>query len=136
MKSTNYHRTLIEVAEDCPVNAGTIPTDSRNKKTIASLQFDLIYSSPFKYNSDQVLFTVYAFRKGLNDDEMEDERIRFLSKGQPCFRSSPLPKIYGWGVYSNSEGKIALFGKESAAYQNLLLDDSVHKTKAMRKKKA
>ncbi|GBG06305.1 hypothetical protein PAT3040_00827 [Paenibacillus agaridevorans] len=31
-----------------------------------------------------------------------------------------LPKKFGWGVHYNDEGKIALYGKETEKYQNLL----------------
>ncbi len=70
------------------------------------------------------------------EEIQEEQRQIFFSKGQPCFRASPLTKRYGWGVHANAEGKIAIFGVDSAEYQALLIDDSVTKKKAMRSKRA
>jgi len=68
--------------------------------------------------------------------EWPAERERFFSKGQPCFRASPLTKRYGWGVHSDAEGKVALVGCSSAEYLEFIADDSVVKKKAMRSKRA
>jgi hypothetical protein len=79
-----------------------------------------------------VLFQVYADRNDIALSEYETERARFFSKGQPCFRASPLTKTYGFGLHANNEGKIALIGMETKAYQDFLKDDQVQKVKAMR----
>ncbi|MEJ7677002.1 MAG: DUF6157 family protein [Segetibacter sp.] len=60
---------------------------------------------------------------------------KFFSKGQPCFRSSPLPKRYGWGVHSDHEGKMAIFAVESDEYKNFLKDKNLKHLKAMRTKR-
>ena len=39
-------------------------------------------------------------------------RKQFFSKGQPCFRASPLTKQLGWGVHCDKNGKVALYGIE------------------------
>lgn len=135
MESTNYFNTLIEIAEDCPIRYGDMPPVKGEKKSIANLQFDLLYDHPYKYTSDDILFTVYAMRKEIARADMEEERQRYFSKGQPCFRASPLTKRYGWGIHSNAEGKIAMIAADSVAYQQLLQDDSVKKKKAMRSKR-
>ena len=136
MNSTNYFNTLIEIAEDCPATVGVIPPVKGNKKSVASLQFEMLHGRPYKYTSDDVLFAVFAERKGIPEEDLAEQRAIFFSKGQPCFRASPLTKRYGWGVHSNAEGKIALFGVESEAYQNLVTDDAIEKKKAMRSKRA
>lgn len=135
MESTNYFNTLIEIAEDCPIRYGDMPPVRGEKKSIANLQFDLLYDHPYKYTSDDILFTVFAMRKEIAKADMEEERQRYFSKGQPCFRASPLTKRYGWGIHANAEGKIAMIASDSAAYQQLLQDDSVMKKKAMRSKR-
>ncbi|MFP3836102.1 DUF6157 family protein, partial [Chryseobacterium sp. SIMBA_028] len=61
--------------------------------------------------------------------------IKFFSKGQPCLRTSPLSKRYGFGIHHDSEGKVALFPVESKDYQTFLNDDSITKVKAMRSKR-
>lgn len=132
--STNYFDTFIEVAEDTKASSGTVPPSKENK-TVAEMQYELVKKNPYKYTSDDVFFQVYADRNDLTKEEYKKAREQFFSKGQPCFRASPLTKTYGFGVHSNTEGKIALFGMESKEYQKFLLDKSVKKVKAMKSSK-
>ena len=136
MHSTNYYNTFIEIAEDCPTNIGEMPPIKGEKRTVANLQFEKIYEHPYKYDSDEVLFGVYATRKEFTKGEMKEERDHFFSKGQACFRASPLTKRYGWGLHANEEGKIALYAAESKEYKKFLSDDKIKKVKAMRSKRA
>lgn len=133
--TTNYYNTLIEVAEDCPVSSGTVPPDKEGTPSVARLQYEMLSDNPYQYNSDDALFSVFAVRKEITESEWEEQRQNFFSKGQPCFRASPLTKSYGWGVHSNEEGKLALYGMETAEYLKLLGDESTKKLKAMRSKK-
>ena len=135
MKTTNYYNTFIEVAEDCPVASAEIPPQKGTDKTVANLQFDLLKSSPYQYTSDEVLFSVYASKNEVTATELAAEREKFFSKGQACFRASPLTKRYGWGVHANAEGKIALYALESEEYQKLAGDKSLKVVKAMRSKR-
>jgi len=135
MHTTNYFNTLIEIAEDCPTDAGKVPPRKGDQQTIASLQFALVYDHPYEYTSDDVLFRVFAQRNGIAEAEWATARAAFFAKGQPCFRASPLPKSYGWGVHSNPEGKIALVGVDTVAYHALVADQAVAKVKAMRTKR-
>ncbi len=112
-----------------------MPPIKGEKKTVANLQFEMVYENPYKYSSDEVLFGVFAQRKAFRLDEMEEERTKYFSKGQPCFRASPLTKRYGWGVHSNEEGKVAIFGAESKEYKAFIANDSIKKFKAMRSKR-
>ena len=133
--STNYVNTFIEIAEDCPTKRGEVPPLRGEKKSVANLQFEMLYDNPYRYTSDEVLFTVFAIRKGFRTMEMEEERKKYFSKGQPCFRASPLTKRYGWGVHSDAEGRIAMYGAETDEYQQFVHDASILKTKAMRSKR-
>jgi len=135
MHSTNYYNTFIEIAEDCPTSAGEMPPIKGEKRTVANLQFEKLYEHPYKFSSDEVLFDVYAIRKEFTKGEMKEQRDHYFSKGQPCFRASPLTKRYGWGVHANEEGKIALYSAESKEYQKFLKDKSIKKVKAMRSKR-
>ena len=135
MHSTNYYNTFIEIASDCKTNQGEMPPIKGDKKTVANLQFDLLYDNPYKYTSDEVLFGVFAIRKEFTKGEMDEQREHYFSKGQPCFRASPLTKSYGWGVHCNQDGKIAIFGAETDDYKRFLKDDSVKKIKAMSTKR-
>lgn len=136
MHTTNYFNGFIEIAEDCPATEGVIPPIKGDKRSVANLQFEMLLDHPYEFTSDEVLFSVFAMRKGFSKDEMEEERQRFFSKGQPCFRASPLTKRYGWGVHSNEEGKVAIYGAETKSYEAFVQDESIKKTKAMRSKRA
>lgn len=135
--TTNYYNTFIEVAEDCPVETAEIPTPNKSgAKTIALYQYDMISQNPYRYTSDEVIFEVYAQRNEIPNNEQEEARRQFFSKGQPCLRSSPLGKRYGWGIHSNEDGKIALYPLESPEYQQLAQEPTIEHTKAMRSKRA
>ncbi len=135
MHSTNYYNTFIEIAEDCQLSQGEMPPVKGDKKTVANLQFEMLYDNPYQYTSDEVLFGVFAIRKEFSAAELAEERDHYFSKGQPCFRASPLTKQYGWGIHSDEAGKIALYGVETEAYQRFVADDSLKKVKAMRSKR-
>ena len=130
--TTNYKNTFIEVAEDCPTEIGEVPKSTGEKKTIAEMQFEILQNNPYKFTSDDVLFQVFADRKDLIESEYQLARETFFSKGQACFRASPLTKRFGIGVHSDNEGKIAIYGHESLEYERFVNDDSINKVKAMR----
>ncbi|AFD06346.1 DUF6157 family protein [Solitalea canadensis] len=130
--TTNYFDTFIIVADDCPAGVGEMPPLKGDKRTVANIQFELVKNNPYKYTSDEVLFQVYADRNDLTESEYEEAKEKFFSKGQACFRASPLGKRYGWGVHSNKEGKIAIYGCETEMYQKMLDDKALTVVKAMK----
>jgi hypothetical protein len=130
--STNYQDTFIEVADDCPTTNGEIPPVKGDTRTVANLQFGIVRNNPYQFTSDEVFFQVYAERNGLTESEYQEARERFFSKGQPCFRASPLAKRYGWGIHSDKDGKVALYGCETAEYEKLSKDKSLKVIKAMK----
>jgi hypothetical protein len=135
--TTNYYNTFIEAAEDCPADTAEIPTPRKNgAKTIALYQYEMISQHPYRYTSDDVIFEIYAQRNDIPGNEKEIARKKFFSKGQPCLRSSPLGKRFGWGVHSNEDGKIAIYTVESEEYRRLANHDSIKHIKAMRSKRA
>lgn len=134
--TTNYFDTFIEVAQDCPIQSAEIPPLKGDNKTVANLQFEKLVENPYKYTSDDVIFGAYAAKKGVSKHEMEEEREAFFSKGQPCMRSSPLTKRYGWGVHSDSQGKIAILPMESEEYKKMAADQGLKHTRGMRSKRA
>lgn len=133
--TTNYANTFIEIAEDCPVSRSEIPPLKGDKKSVATMQFEMLDKNPYKFTSDDVLFQVFADRKDLTKNEYETERAKFFSKGQPCFRASPLTKRYGFGIHSDDTGKIAMYGVETEEYAKFVTDKSIEKVKAMRSKR-
>jgi len=133
--STNYSDTFIEIADDCPATNGEIPPLKGNAKSVANMQFDIVSKNPYKFTSDDVFFQVFADRIDLAESEYEESRKQFFSKGQPCFRASPLTKRYGWGVHSDKDGKIAIYGFGTEQYNNLVNDKSLATVKAMKSSK-
>lgn len=133
--TTNYYNTFIEVAEDTKASCGTIPVSKSDKTTIAEIQYKLLVNNPYKFTSDDILFKVFSERNDLTKEEYEKARKQFFSKGQPCFRSSPLTKVYGWGVHADKEGRLAIFGMETEEYNKFLKDPTIKMVKAMRSSK-
>lgn len=133
--TTNYENTLIEIAQDSPVQEGDVPPFKADKPTIASMQYDIVSKHPYVYTSDEVLFMVYAERNEIPKSEYKRAREIFFSKGQACFRASPLTKRYGWGVHCDKDGKIALYSADSKEYKQFVADEQVAKVKAMRSKR-
>ncbi len=133
--TTNYYDTFIEVAEDIKVHSGTIPPSKTDKRTIAEMQYELLAKNPYKFTSDDIFFQVFAHRNDLTKAEYNQARQQFFSKGQPCFRSSPLTKKYGFGVHADKDGKVAIFGMETEQYEKFQQDPKLKKVKAMRSSK-
>ena len=128
---TNYHNTFIEIAEDSPATKGEMPP-LKDKKTIANIQFDMLYEHPYKYTSDDVIFSAYAIKNQIPKSELKEARTQFFSKGQPCMRTSPLTKRYGWGIHNDETGKIAMYACESAEYKKFTKDKKLKVIKAMK----
>ena len=102
---------------------------------MANIQFDMIRSQPYTFTSDDVIFNTFAVKNDIANSELVSEREKFFSKGQPCMRASPLTKSYGWGVHCNIDGKLALIGMETDAYEQFVNDESLEHVKAMRSKR-
>ena len=117
--TTNYLDTFIAVADDSAAMAGTVPP-SRPEPSVAELTHAMIAANPYRYTSDDVIFTVWADRRGLDPQDRPAARAQFFAKGQPCLRSSDLGKRYGWGVHSDAEGRVAIYAVESAQYARLV----------------
>ena len=128
MTTTNYFNAFIAVADDCPANEAEVPP-AKEPKSIARIQYEMLVHSPYEHDSDDVIYSANGERKGISREE-------FFSKGQPCFRASPLVKRFGWGVHSNDEGKIAIYPVESDEYQSLLRNEALKQLKGMRSKRA
>lgn len=133
--TTNYRQTFILIAEDCAVSKGVVPQERKGQLTVAGLQYKLLHSAPYEFTSDEALFRVYAIRQQIKEKDWDVEKEVFFSKPQACFRASPLPKKFGWGIHFNEEGKMALIGKETLRYQALAKSKDLKIEKAMRTKR-
>lgn len=131
MGTTNYHDTFLQVAEDCPVQQGTVPPE-RARPTVARLQFELAAAAPYTLTSDDLLFAVHALRTGIPEGERAAAREAFFSRSQACLRASPLPQRYGWGIHHDAEGRIALVPVGTPEYRRFAEDPSLAQLRAMR----
>ncbi|ALS28644.1 hypothetical protein IJ21_32530 [Paenibacillus sp. 32O-W] len=52
----NYYRTLIAVADDCPLRASKVPEGRGGKKSIAQIQYEMLAGHPYEYTQEDVLF--------------------------------------------------------------------------------
>ncbi len=95
------------------------------------MQYEHIGNNSFKFSFDDILFQVYADRKDLKVSEYKQAREKFFSKGQPCLRTSPLTKTYGYGIHSNCDENIALYGIEIND-ADFIKDPDIFKVKAMK----
>ncbi|MDA8130152.1 MAG: DUF6157 family protein [Elusimicrobia bacterium] len=132
MNDHNYYSTFLSVAEDSRALTGVVPEAKAGKDTVASLQYKLISKAPYELTQEDVLFKVYALRNNIADNDLKKEREKFFSKRQPCLRTSPLGKAYGWGIHFRRDGKIALYAVDSGEYRQYSRDKSLKQIKAMR----
>ena len=131
MHSTNYSDTLICPAEDCKAVA-KVPDKAGS---VAALQYEELSGRPYEFTSDDVLSTVAAKRNGIGETAIGEFRRAFFSKGQPCFRASPLTKTHGWAIHANKDGHVALLDPNGREFASLLADEAVKKVYAMRTKR-
>ena len=124
------------MAEDCLVEKGEVPPEKDGEKTLAALQYEMIGKNPYTYTSDDVLFQCYALKNEITKNNEANEKELFFSKGRACFRASPLPKRYGWGIHYNDESRMALYGCETPQYASFLKDKTIKTLKAIRSKSA
>ena len=113
MHSTNYVDTLICPAEDC-LRVAVVPDKAGS---IALLQYELLAANPYGMTSDDVLSKVAAQRQGIDDKDFASFRTQYFSKGQPCFRASPLTKTHGWAVHSNSDSRCSVTRRAAQAHK-------------------
>ena len=95
--STNYYNTFIEIAEDCKTSQGELPPIKGDKKTVANLQFDMLYEKPYEFTSDEVLFGVFAIRKEFTKGELDEERGTLFLKRTTLFSCFSIDKILWLG---------------------------------------
>ncbi|MCD2498763.1 MULTISPECIES: DUF6157 family protein [Microbacterium] len=135
MHTTNYVDTFIAVAPDSRAVAAEAPPSDPDNPSIAARQFALLHEHPYEFTSDDVIFTVYADRAGIAEEDRERAREEFFSRGQACLRSSALGKRYGWGTHHDAQGRVALVPMGSDEYAELSTSPQLRQTAAMRSRR-
>lgn len=115
--TTCYFDTFITVAPDTPAPGAVEPPAADNPSVVART-FAIISAAPYEHTSDDVLFTVWADRKGIPEEERGQAREEFFAKPKACFRASDLCKRYGWGVHADEKGRVALYAMGSPEYES------------------
>ena len=113
--SVDYFNTFIAIAPDAAADTGIAPP-AKDTPTVAARTFALIHDHPYEHTSGDVIFTVWADRREIPDEDRPAARAEFYSKGQACLRSSDLGKRYGWGIHADADGRVAVYPVDSPEY--------------------
>ena len=90
----------------------------------------------YALESDDLLSTVAAVRKGIPEDEHTLFHAEYFSKGQACMRASQLAKTFGWAIHHDRAAKIALIDPRSAHFSEISNNLSIKHVTGMRNKRA
>ncbi|MFM6931169.1 MAG: DUF6157 family protein [Novosphingobium sp.] len=131
--TTDYFSTFITASPDSTVLQGVPPA---KPETIAGRQYALLSQQPYACTSDELLFEIHCQRSGIEGAAKAAERDAFLAKSKACLRASPLVKQHGWGLHFDTDGKVALYGVESAEYRAFLRGTDVKIVPGMRSSRA
>ena len=130
VKDQNYRNAFMAIAEDSGAMTGLIP--AAKAQTLASLQYGLMTSLPYGYTQEDIFFEIPAIHQGILDAEKAQARTMFFLKVQPCLRTSPLGKRYGWGIHFRADGRMALYAVDSSEYAAYSNDPSLRQMRALR----
>ncbi len=125
----NYIDTFVAVAEDCPVSHSVVPESKADKKrSVAAIQYELLAENPYELTQEDVLFQTHVLHKQVPADELKARGVAmredFFAQPQPCLRTSPLARKYGWGFHFDGAGKVALYPVGSSEYRQFSGDAS------------
>ena len=135
----SYTNTFIRIAPDSARETAVIPPWNPDKRSVASLQHELLTRHPGELTEKELYFQVHCQRLGLPQEELDIRREgiwrELFAKPQACLRASPLPKSYGWGIHYDPEGRVRLVAVDSPEYRQLS-EGTLFQTAAMRSKRA
>lgn len=134
-KAMSYKNTFIAVSEDSKVTTAIKPLPRKGRPTIASIEYDLISTNPYKFTEQDILFKTYLIKNNIESNSLDTLREEFFSKPKACFRASPLVKKYGWGIHYDEQGKVAVYAVDSKSYKDMMKSNNVTILKGMRSKK-
>lgn len=130
---------FIEIAPDCPTDNAVVPQDKGDKRSIASIEYQLLSGNPYGYTLEELKFATHVLHKQIPPAEAAARRQQlwdeYFAKPCACMRASPLTKQYGWGAHYNEQGKIAIYPAGSAEYQRFVQNGNIKKYFAMRSKR-
>ncbi len=131
---------FIEIAPDCTLKEAVVPLNKGLKKSIATIEYEMLSNKPYAYTLQELKFLTYVQQKQISPIELKTQRKQlldeFLTKPYACMRASPLTKKYGWGAHYDEQSKIAIYAVGSKEYLRLVADKNVNNFFAMRSKRA
>jgi hypothetical protein len=131
---------FVLVAPDCPTEVAVAPVAKGERPSLAFLEYSLLTASPYTYSLEDLQFAVHLRHKAIPPDRLEADgaalREAFLARPRACLRACALTQRYGFGAHYDHNGKIALYPRESARYQELAEDAAIEKVHALRLRKA
>lgn len=102
-------REFILVAEDCPVERGTVPESKRGSRTVPMYTYEVLFQHPYEYTEDELQHEVHVVHRG----------VKNFDPGTRDLKRNELPKKWGWGIHYNENRKVALVGCETEEYKQL-----------------
>jgi hypothetical protein len=137
--SLNPVNQFIEIAPDCTLKAAAMPENKAGKKSIATIEYELLHGEPYCYTLQELKFATYLQRAQIEFAELQLHRQQLwdelFTKPYACMRASPLTKKYAWGAHYDEHGRIAIYAVESREYQHFINDKNMKKFFAMRSKR-
>jgi hypothetical protein len=115
--------SLIIVSESSS-KEGIIPVSKTNKETVTTTLFKVLKENPYHFKQYDLFFEVHITQMKKN---------KTLKLDTYKLQRSELCSLFGWGIYGNEEGKLALIPSESKEYQELLNNNAITKKKAYNK---
>ncbi len=66
--------TCNKVIVDCKVKFGEVPAQKTEKKTVATMQFEMLRDHPYEFTSDDILFRVHAIKNNIDEKNIKKQR--------------------------------------------------------------
>jgi hypothetical protein len=74
MEDVDYTDSFITAAPDSTAETGVVPSPKGDSPTVASATFELLSEHPYRYRSSDVIFTVWADRQEVPEEQREEAR--------------------------------------------------------------
>lgn len=130
---------FIQIAPDCTARTAIVPQDRGQRRSIASIEYQLLSSKPYGYTLEELKFATHVQHKQIPPAVLQAQRQQlweaYFVKPCACMRASPLTKKYGWGAHYDQHGRIAIYAVESKAYGGFVQDKKMKKYSALRSRR-
>lgn len=102
------------------MDRGVVPRSERDPTPARVVLYDLVSRNPYKFTPEDLTFELHVRKPGPGRAEVHRRRAELWAglsaRSHPCLRACVPAKRFGWGLHVNADGKVALYGRESAEY--------------------